>query len=197
MSAVARYFVAVVGLVVVVIVGSVMVSGLLEARAGRVAPPPRIALPGVPLPPIRLPGATSSPAGVYGWEASDGYQTAMHKVVGPRESTVLAFAIGPDCLKESEGQQRVPVSHGELWGVSVEPYEPPVLFSNRKGDETTRAYALAVGERTLCAYVTRHERTTTNDEWQAAIRAVESLRLYLKGNNVRIYFTLDSGWDTS
>ena len=63
------------------------------------------------------------------------------------------------------------------------------------GDEITRAHALAVGDRTLCVFLTWHP-TTTDDELEAAAQILESIRAEPIGiDRIRITFTLDEGWD--
>ena len=122
----------------------------------------------------------------------------MHKVVGgdqdARETTALNFAVGPDCLRTPQDEPAQPVRVGELDGVVVEPYDPPVTFIPPIGDETTRAYRLAVGDRTLCVFLTRHA-TSTDDEWNAAVQIMDTLRAVTVGQRVRVTFTLDGGWD--
>jgi hypothetical protein len=155
------------------------------------------------LPRLRLPRTTASSAGEYGWEGGPGsrpYAAGMHLVIEEagrfREATALMFAIGPDCLEAREDQQAVPVRVAGLDGWSIEPYEPVATFGREVGDETTRAYALAVGDRTLCVFITWHA-TTTDDEREAAVRIPDTLRAEPIGEDrIRIVFTLENGWDT-
>lgn len=122
----------------------------------------------------------------------------MHRVIGggndAREATAMLFAVGADCLTASREQQ-TPVRVAGFNGVSVEPYEPPVQFGY-VGDEITRAYALGVGDRTLCVYLTWHP-TTTEEELDAVVRILDTLRAEPIGEDrIRIVFTLEDGWDT-
>ena len=152
------------------------------------------------LPKLRLPGTRASPAGEYGWEgAPGGHGAGMHRVIGDgndaREATAMLFAVGDGCLKAGREQQ-VPLRVAGFDAVSVEPYEPPVTFGRQDGVEITRAYAVAVGDRTLCVYITRHP-ATTDDELDAAVRILDTLRAEpIDEARIRIVFTLGSGWDT-
>jgi hypothetical protein len=178
--------------------GTVLVAGGRGGLASaEVYAPPAIA--SASLPALRLPSTHVSPAGEYGWEgAPGGSRAGMHRVTGDgsgaREATAMLFAVGAECLTPSEEQQ-LPVRVAGFDGVSVEPYEPAVGF-NQVGDEITRAYALAVGDRTLCLYLTWHP-TTTDDELDAAVKILDSLRAQPIGEDrIRIVFALDKGWDT-
>ena len=85
-----------------------------------------------------------------------------------------------------------------LDGLYVEPYEDPaVMFMPPpRGSAVTGAYALAVGDRTLCVYLT-WDPDTTQSELEAARQVVESLRGQPIGRDgIRITFTLPDGWDT-
>ncbi len=94
-----------------------------------------------------------------------------------------------------EDSQTTPVRVAGLDGVFVEPYEPAVGFS-QVGDEITRGYALAVGDRTLCVYLTWHP-TTTQAELHSAMDILTTLRAQPIGRDgIRITFTLPDGWDT-
>src|SRR5262245_27749595 len=105
------------------------------------------------LPALPLPGPRGDPPGDHGWQGGPGSPlTGRDRVVDDGEATALLFAAGPTCLATSEAERAVPVRVAGLDGVVVEPYRPAVGF-NEVGDEITRAYALAVGDRTLCAYV--------------------------------------------
>ena len=148
----------------------------------------------------RLPGMTYSPAGVYGWEGGIDDGAGMHRFAGSlegsRETTELVWKVGGDCLGTNDGQPVRPVRVGGWEGVSVEPYTPPVTFGRTEGDETTRAYALAAGDRTLCLYLTWNT-ATTDAERMAAERVIDTLRLEpVSASWVRIIFDLDAGWDT-
>jgi hypothetical protein len=118
----------------------------------------------------------------------------MHWVVGDREVAAIFFAAGPGCLEVNEGQQTVAVTIAGMDGVSIEPYQPPITFS-QIGDEITRGHALSVGERTLCVFLTWHP-STTDGEMATAAEILESIRAEPIGERVRITLTLPEGWDT-
>ena len=153
------------------------------------------------LPELSLPGSRGGRAGEYGWEGGPDerpWGAGLHRVIEHlgeyREVTALFFAVGADCLGATTEQQ-TPVRVAGFNGVFVERYEPPVRFIDA-GDETTRAYALAVGDRTLCVFLTWHP-TTTDDELAAAVRILDSLRAEPIGEDrIRIVFTLEDVWDT-
>ncbi len=118
----------------------------------------------------------------------------MHKV-RDGESADLVLAVGRDCLAEDQAQRAEPVQVGDLTGVLVEPYEPPVTFAGTPGEGTiTRAYRLDVGDRTLCVFLTRHP-TTTDAGWATALGAIDTLRATQIEQRVRVWFSLDEGWD--
>ena len=117
----------------------------------------------------------------------------MHKVTSIGEIAVLTFAV--DCLA-GERPGATPVRVAGLDGVAVEPYMPPVGFGNPVDDAITRAYALAVGDRTLCVYLTWHA-ATTDAERAAAEAILDTIRAeQTPGGGLRVTFTLDEGWDT-
>ena len=63
-------------------------------------------------------------------------------------------------------------------------------------NEISGAYALAIGDRTLCVYLT-WDAYTTEDELESARQVVESIRGQPFGRDgVLINFTLPEGWDT-
>ena len=65
-----------------------------------------------------------------------------------------------------------------------------------RGGATTGAYALAIGDRTLCVYLT-WDPDSPQDEVEAARQVVESIRGQPFGQDgIRINFTLPAGWDT-
>jgi hypothetical protein len=152
--------------------------------------------------PLRLPGTRASAAGVYGWEGGPGSSSIpmMHKVIGEgddvREATALIFRVGANCLGSVDDLSVEPVHIAGFDGVVVERYEPPVTFGPPQGVEITRAHALAIGDRTLCAFVT-WQPSTTEAELDAAIRVLDTIRAEPIGDDrIRIRFTLDAGWDT-
>ena len=155
---------------------------------------------------LRLPGTAASPAGEYGWVGGTGSSAGMHRVIGEdedaREATVMRFSVGATCLSArpgalpSQGHSPVPVRLGGWNGISVEPYLPVVGFGRLQGDETTRGYELAVGDRTLCVWLTWHA-TTTVEELDAAMRILDTLRVEPIGDSrIQVLFTLGAGWDT-
>jgi hypothetical protein len=119
----------------------------------------------------------------------------MHYVSEDGEATAMGFAVGRDCLVRSGNPEPEPVEIGDLHGLAIEPYEPAFAFSNH-GDEVTRAYALDVGDTTLCIFLTWHP-TTTAEEIASAEATVQSLRAEPYGDGgVRIVFELFDRWDT-
>lgn len=154
----------------------------------------------------RLPGTSASPAGVYGWDGQPGEGAGMHwfpqEGLDSREAIAMRWSVGPDCLSVAPGavasQEHgpVPVRLAGHDGIAIEPYLPPVGFSSGLEDATTRAYELAVGDRTLCLWLTWHE-TTTDEELDEADRILDHLRVEPLGDGrIRVMFTLGPGWDT-
>ena len=150
---------------------------------------------------LGLPGMSpNEPAGEYGWETGQA-PSGMHRVIEveepPRESTAMLFASGPECLGDAwDDRDARDVRVAGFDGVVVEPYEPVKTFNPPKGDEVTRAYALAVQDRTLCVFVTWHS-STTEDELREAVEILDTIRAEPIGSNgVRMTFTLPAGWDT-
>lgn len=149
------------------------------------------------LPALPLPRTVASPAGDYGWEGGPGSRAGMHKVNERegRDVASLIFAVGPDCLSGGDGPETGTVRVAGFDSVSIEPFEPPVPFGGMDGGEITRAHALAVGDRTLCVFLT-WPPTTTPDELAAAMAILDTIRAVPIGEDrVRIVFTLDEGWD--
>jgi hypothetical protein len=153
------------------------------------------------LPDLDMPGTRSSPAGQYGWDGRLGSRTGMHSVVvmagGGYRQTQVTFAVENDCFSSGEGPAPVPTTVAGLGGWYVEPYDGPgVLFMpERESGQTTGGYALSIGDRTLCVYLT-WDLATTTDELGAARQVVESIRGHAFGpNGIRITFTLPNGWD--
>jgi len=147
------------------------------------------------LPALGLPGTRGGPAGVYGWESGPGERGGLHWIKDGDE-TSLIFEVGAGCLAGNGGQRRAPVRVAGLDGVSLPVFTPPVAFNSEKPDAITRAYALAVGYRTLCVFLTWYP-TTSEARIQAAEAALQTLRAEPIGDDrIRITFTLDEGWDT-
>ena len=159
------------------------------------------------LPDLGLPGMSPyEPGGEYGWTGAPGSSAGLHKVVeasaGGFRQTQLTFAVADDCFAYGTDGETVPVTVAGLDGLYFEPYEDPdVLFYSRglRTDETTGAYALPIGDRTLCVYLT-WDPDTTQDELEEARQVVESIRAQPLGTDlqggIRINFTLPARWDT-
>ena len=125
----------------------------------------------------------------------------MHSVVAEDPShkefrqTQLVFAVRNECFGESGDPVAVEVAG--LDSLFVEPFERwSMTFLPPRGGETTGAYALPIGDRTLCVYLT-WDPTTTEKELAAGREIVESIRGQPYGEDgIRINFTLPPGWDT-
>jgi hypothetical protein len=206
MNPVAKYAIAAAAVVVIAVVGLGVLGATNQSEVGNRSPSPaaspspsRPTEPRGSLPSRRLPGTRASAAGEYGWQGGAGASAGMHKVIegsNAREVAALIFEVGEDCLAAGQAQESTPVRIAGFDGVSVEPYDPPVPFGGPDGDEITRAHALAVSDRTLCVFVTWHA-TTTDDERDAALQVLETLRAEPIGDQeIRITFMLDEGWDT-
>jgi hypothetical protein len=173
--------------------------------ASRSPIPTSTALPSAPeVRALQMPGmGVNEPAGEYSWIGALGSIGGMHKVVGDGgerfRQTQLTFAIADDCFAYGTEARPVPVTVAGLEGLYVEPYaDPDVLFFHRgnRGAERTGAYALAIGDLTMCVYLT-WDPDTTPDELSAARQVVESIRGQPFGEDgIRINFTLPKGWDT-
>jgi hypothetical protein len=154
------------------------------------------------LPALPLPGNGPSRAGDYGWTGARGYTAGMHHVVVKQtgsSQTQLWFAIEDDCFAYGTDGEPESLTVAGLDARYFEPYlDPNVMFIGRgapRGAETTGAYALPVGDRTLCVYLT-WDPTTTQEQLEAARQVVESIRGQPFGpNGIRIIFTLPEGWD--
>jgi hypothetical protein len=154
---------------------------------------------------FRMPGTRVSPAGVYGALVAPGarpFSKGMHNVVEmgtDSRQTQLTFDAADDCFAGAEGPEPVPVTIAGLDGLYVEPYaDPSVQFVFLSDHETTTgAYALPVGDQTLCVYLSWDAGTTAED-LDAARQVVESIRArrYLQTDGIQIEFTLPEGWDT-
>lgn len=156
--------------------------------------PSALMLPDLPLPGMGL----NEPAGEYGWTGALGSTGGMHYVVADGSEfrqTQLVFAVENDCF--GAAGDPVPVTVAGLDGLYVEPNEDSSMtFGTRRGGETTGAYALPIGDRTLCVYLT-WDPATTPDELEAARQVVESIRGQPFGpDGIRITFTLPARWDT-
>lgn len=152
------------------------------------------------LPDLPLPGARGGFMGEYGWTGSPSSIGRMHHVVdggnGNFRQTQLVFTVRDDCFANGDGPNPVPVTVAGFDGLYVEPYDDPGVLFAVQGGERTGAYALAVGGRTLCVYLS-WDPTTTQAELDAGRAVVESIRAQPIGpNGIRIVFTLPGGWDT-
>lgn len=121
----------------------------------------------------------------------------MHRVVeGRGEVAAMTFSVGhPDCSRPIPREGAIPVRVAGLDGRYIEPFTPPITFA-AKTQPTTRAYALAVDDGTLCVYVTKNPKTTDAD-WAAALQILETIRAEHVGDSdrIRITFELVDGWD--
>jgi hypothetical protein len=190
---------------VVVVTLALLVSGCAGESASPSPIPTRTGSPSAAqLPALALPGMNpNEPAGEYGWTGASGSIGGMHKVVSDDgetyRQTQLTFAIADECFPYGTEAEPASVTVGGLDGLYVEPYaDPDVLFFHRgnRDAETTGAYALAIGDRTLCVYLT-WDPDTTPGELDAARQVVESIRGQPFGEDgIRINFTLPEGWDT-
>lgn len=155
-----------------------------------------------------LPGSRGGPAGQYGWiGARLGSTGGMHHVIdmgdnGGFRQTQLVFAVENECF--GAGGDPIPVNVAGLDGLYVEPYEDPsVRFwprlyvePNDPQGDTTGAFALPIGDRTLCVYLT-WDPATTEEELAASRQVVESIRGEPYGEDgIQINLTLPAGWDT-
>jgi hypothetical protein len=154
------------------------------------------------LPELSMPGSRADgPAGDYGWTGSLGSRTGMHSVVivgSEVRMTQLSFTVENDCFTRDAGAQPGPVTVAGLEGMYAEPYvDPGVLFMPRpEPGQTTGAYALPIGGRTLCVYLT-WDAMTTPAELDAARQVVESIRGQPFGETgIRIVFRVPARWDT-
>jgi hypothetical protein len=153
------------------------------------------------LPDLSLPRYPPSVPGEYGWTGALGSRGGMHSVVAEDASsnefrqTQLVFAVRNDCF--GAGGDPVAVEVAGLDSLHVEPFERwSMTFLPPRGGETTGAYALPIGDRTLCVYLT-WDPTTTEGELAAGRQVVESIRGQPYGEDgIRINFTLPAGWDT-
>jgi hypothetical protein len=141
------------------------------------------------------------PPGVYAWIGEPGEWTAIHSVTeegsGYRQAQVV-FAVESDCFAGGEGPDPASGFIGGRRFTYVEPYVQmdgrQVMFFER-GEETTGAWAIAVGDRLLCVYLSR-DPTTTRDELEGAWELVYSIQAEPMGDGgVRMTFTLPDGWD--
>ena len=142
-------------------------------------------------------------AGEFGWTGALGTSTGMHSVTedpgtpdGSRQ-VQLVFAVEDDCFAYGTDREPTPVTVAGFEGLYVEPYDDPrVLFISPRGTATTGAYALAIGDRTLCVYLS-WDPGTTQGERDAARQVMETIRAQLFGpDGIRITFTVPDGWDT-
>ena len=198
-----------------VLISVLAASAFLGWRPPRAVVDPRATSP-VPsasmLPELALPGTRlPNPAGEYGWQGSLGDKAGIHHVVetpetGTYRQTQLVFANENDCFAHGTDGEPERRTVAGLEGLYVEPYEDPdVLFSGTGGLETTGAYALPIGDRTLCVYLS-WDPDTTAAELSAARDVVESIRgqpveFIILGqptgtDGIRIIYTLPAGWDT-
>jgi hypothetical protein len=167
----------------------------VAAASEEPAPWESATLPGLGLPPMG-PGA---PAKDYGWTGFLGERAGLHYVPAEGGQTQLVFVVADDCFAYGTDTEPLPATIAGFDGFYVEPYEDPdVLFSSRgtRTDQVTGAYALAIGDRTLCVYLS-WDPDTTQDDLERARQVVEDIRAEPFGDSgIRINFTLPAGWDT-
>ena len=131
----------------------------------------------------------------YGWTGTPGSSADMHNV---DLGTEIVFAVEGepgDCFARGEGPEPIPTTLASFDGLYVEPYgDDPVARFEPRGEVTTGAYALAIGDRTLCVYLS-WGTSTSSPERAAALEVIAKLRAQPFGEDgVRIVFTtLD--WD--
>ena len=153
-----------------------------------------------------MPGmnANGEPAGVYGTVVDPTTTRWMHYVVEAPDyadyhEIEMRFSGADDCFAGAEGPAPVPAAVAGLDGLYVEPYEgPPVQFGpDQPYSMTTGAYALPVGDQTLCVYLSWNPATTA-EELNAARQVVESIRArrYRQTDGIQFEFSLPGGWDT-
>jgi hypothetical protein len=155
------------------------------------------------LPTLFMPGSRGNePAGEFGWVGAPGSITGMHNVVlvgdGTFRQTQIVFAVNDDCFGGPIASTPTAVTVAGFDARYVEPYAAPdgrIVMFNERGSETTGAYALAIGDRTLCVYLS-WDPTTTPAELAAARAVIESIRAETAGGSIRIVFTTEGGWDT-
>ena len=131
----------------------------------------------------------------YGWTGTPGSSADMHNV---HLGTEIVFGVEGepgDCFARGEGPEPTPTTLGGFDGLYVEPYgDDPVARFEPRGEVTTGAYALAIGDRTLCVYLS-WGASTTSSERAAALDVIANLRAQPFGDDgVRIVFTT-LGWD--
>lgn len=161
-------------------------------------PTPAAAMPPSMLPDLHIPryGALrNTQPKDYGWTGAPGASADMHNVYLHAEMVFAVENDHPDCFARGEGPEPVPTTVAGLDGLYVEPYGDDPRARFEPGDPvTTGAYALAVGDRTLCVYLSWGPDASATER-QAARAVLDSLRAQPFGaEGVRIVFTT-LGWD--
>jgi hypothetical protein len=188
MNTSAKLAIGMAAVAVVAVVGIGVLSGRGAVGPGGTVPASS------PLPKLGMPGHTASPAGMYGSQLDPGGRTRMHNVV--ETWTEIEFAALEDCFAAGEWSEPVPVTIGGLDALSVEPYRgDPSVPLRREPQATTAAYALPVGDRMLCAYLSWGPATTPT-ELDAARAVIRSIQAQPVGRAIRFVFTTEAGWDT-
>lgn len=204
MNSALRYAMAA-ALVAVVLIGGIAIlprdnlggpSPTLEPTASQTDPPPTTEPTAPPIANLRLPGARANEvAGDYGWTGAIGSMGGMHRVGGDGSQTQLVFEVANDCFARGSADAPIPMTVAGLEALYLEPYEAAPQFIFKSG-RTSGGYALPIGDRTLCVYLT-WDAATTQAELDAARAVVESIRGETFGETgIRINFTLPVGWDT-
>jgi hypothetical protein len=130
----------------------------------------------------------------YGWTGNLG---AIAGMVTESNLTRMGFHVAHDCFADEDPEPvRITVAGFDGWYVEPSAADfPRHLFfpAWADGDETTGAYALTIGDRTLCVYLNWHPKTTWA-ELEAARAVIESIRAQpVPGTGIRIVFTT-LGW---
>lgn len=155
--------------------------------------PPQSMLPALRMPSYGALGNTEPKD--YGWTGQPGSSAGMHNV---ELDTEIVYAVERDsggCFARGEGPVPAPTTVAGFDALYVEPYRDDRRARFIAIDKaTTRAYALAIADRTLCVYLTWGP-STSPDELDAAREVLTSLRAQpFEDNGIRIVFTT-LGWD--
>ena len=123
--------------------------------------PEASATPEGSLPALGLPGSRAAGSGEYGWTA---HWDPSPGCTASRGASCLESSDRPSSSSRSQmtaslrtDAEPVPVTVAGLDGLYVEPYEDPGCHCScivTERETTTGAYALAIGDRTLCVYLT-------------------------------------------
>ena len=204
MSSTAKFAFGTAAVVVAVTVGaSVLWGGLgfggpapavtTEPTATPTSTPSPSMLPALRIPTYGALGRTEPKD--YGWTGASGSSADMHNVDLGAEMVFAVENDHSDCFARGDGPEPVRTTVAGFEGLYVEPYDHDPRARFEPGDPvTTGAYALAIGDRTLCVYLSWSPNASPGEREEA--RAVlDSLRAQPYGvDGVRIVFTT-LGWD--